>query len=112
MCCFVYQDLSEETITRILKEVEIPKYRPSEKVGYSVDLSDFNLSVSEPSSSLWSMWLSPCQCIETDEAAKKPDHVKMPLSSEEEREAIAQLEQAIATDRVTPGVDILHRSVF
>uniref|UniRef100_A0A8D0AU30 Ubiquitin-like modifier-activating enzyme 6 n=1 Tax=Sander lucioperca TaxID=283035 RepID=A0A8D0AU30_SANLU len=37
-------------------------------------------------------------CIETNEAAKKPDSMKMPLSSEEEREAITQLEQAIATD--------------
>lgn len=45
----------------------------------------------------------PFQCIETDEAAKKPDQIKMPLSSEEEREAITQLEQAIATDGVTAG---------
>lgn len=43
------------------------------------------------------------QCIETDETAKKPDMIKMPLSSEEEREAITQLEQAIATDGVTAG---------
>uniref|UniRef100_A0A671UIB1 Ubiquitin-like modifier-activating enzyme 6 n=1 Tax=Sparus aurata TaxID=8175 RepID=A0A671UIB1_SPAAU len=34
----------------------------------------------------------------TDETAKKPDLVKMPISSEEEREAISQLEEAIATD--------------
>ncbi|KAM4585473.1 ubiquitin-like modifier-activating enzyme 6 [Odontesthes bonariensis] len=66
------KDLSEEVVTRILSDVKIPEYRPSEK------------------------------CIETDESAKKPDHMKLPLSSEEEREAIAQLEQAIATDRVTP----------
>ncbi|KAK5866066.1 hypothetical protein PBY51_020283 [Eleginops maclovinus] len=64
-------DLSEEAVTRILSEVKIPEYRPSEK------------------------------SIETDETAKKPDSMKMPLSSEEEREAIAQLEQAIATDNVT-----------
>uniref|UniRef100_A0A672IN73 Ubiquitin-like modifier-activating enzyme 6 n=1 Tax=Salarias fasciatus TaxID=181472 RepID=A0A672IN73_SALFA len=38
-------------------------------------------------------------CIETDESAKKPDQMKMPVSSEEEREAIVQLEEAIATDR-------------
>uniref|UniRef100_A0A673C889 E1 ubiquitin-activating enzyme n=1 Tax=Sphaeramia orbicularis TaxID=375764 RepID=A0A673C889_9TELE len=43
--------------------------------------------------------------IETDETAKKPDQMKMPLSSEEEREAIMQLEKAIVTDcklRMTP----------
>lgn len=61
-------DVSEEAVTRILSEVKIPEYRPSQK------------------------------CIETDETAKKPDFMKMPLSSEEEREAIIQLEQAIATD--------------
>ncbi|KAM9362971.1 ubiquitin-like modifier-activating enzyme 6 [Symphorus nematophorus] len=66
------KDLSEEVVTRILSDVKIPEYRPSEK------------------------------CIETDETAKKPDQIKMPLSSEEEREAITQLEQAIATDSVTP----------
>ncbi|XP_029287138.1 ubiquitin-like modifier-activating enzyme 6 [Cottoperca gobio] len=65
------RDISEEEVTRILSEVNIPEYRPSEK------------------------------CIETDETAKKPDSLKLPLSSEEEREAIAQLEQAIATDGVT-----------
>uniref|UniRef100_A0AAX7VEJ0 Ubiquitin-like modifier-activating enzyme 6 n=1 Tax=Astatotilapia calliptera TaxID=8154 RepID=A0AAX7VEJ0_ASTCA len=66
------RDLSEEAITRILADVKIPEYRPSEK------------------------------CIETDETARKPDQIKMPLSSEEERDAITHLEQAIATDRVTP----------
>lgn len=65
------KEISEETVTRILSDVKIPEYRPSEK------------------------------CIETDETAKKPDQIKMPLSSEEEREAITQLEQAIATDSVT-----------
>lgn len=49
------------------------------------------------------MWICPFQCIETDETAKKPDQIKMPLSSEEEREAITQLEEAIATDSVTTG---------
>uniref|UniRef100_A0A8C7Z0C3 E1 ubiquitin-activating enzyme n=1 Tax=Oryzias sinensis TaxID=183150 RepID=A0A8C7Z0C3_9TELE len=39
--------------------------------------------------------------IVTDETAKKPDQMKMPLSSEEEREAIAQLEEAISTDEST-----------
>ncbi|XP_026159783.1 ubiquitin-like modifier-activating enzyme 6 isoform X2 [Mastacembelus armatus] len=65
-------DLSEEVVRRILSDVKIPEYRPSEK------------------------------CIETDETAKKPEQQKMPLSSEEEREAITQLLQAIAADRVTP----------
>ncbi|XP_038569435.1 ubiquitin-like modifier-activating enzyme 6 [Micropterus salmoides] len=65
------EDLSEEAVTRILSDVKIPEYRPAEK------------------------------CIVTDETAKKPDQIKMPLSSEEEREAITQLEQAIATDSVT-----------
>ncbi|XP_074544060.1 ubiquitin-like modifier-activating enzyme 6 [Halichoeres trimaculatus] len=65
------KDLSEETVARILSDIRIPEYRPSEK------------------------------CIETDETAKKPDQTKLPLSSEEEREAITQLEQAIASDNVT-----------
>lgn len=50
--------------------------------------------------------LCQLQSIETDETAKKPDQVKMPLSSEEEREAITQLENAIATNSVTPGKQI------
>ncbi|XP_029000723.1 ubiquitin-like modifier-activating enzyme 6 [Betta splendens] len=66
------KDLSKEAVTRILLGVSIPEYRPLEK------------------------------CIETDEAAKKPDQTKMPLTSEEERETIAQLEQAIAADSVSP----------
>uniref|UniRef100_A0A3B3DIT5 Ubiquitin-like modifier-activating enzyme 6 n=1 Tax=Oryzias melastigma TaxID=30732 RepID=A0A3B3DIT5_ORYME len=69
---FSEKDLSEDAVSKILSDVEIPEYRPSEK------------------------------CIETDETAKKPDQIKMPLSSEEEREAIAQLEQAISADGVTP----------
>uniref|UniRef100_A0A4W6BMX9 Ubiquitin like modifier activating enzyme 6 n=1 Tax=Lates calcarifer TaxID=8187 RepID=A0A4W6BMX9_LATCA len=64
-----YKDLSEETVSRILADVKIPEYRPSEK------------------------------CIETDETVKKPDQMKMPQSSEEEREAITQLEQAIAANK-------------
>uniref|UniRef100_A0A667Y7U3 Ubiquitin like modifier activating enzyme 6 n=1 Tax=Myripristis murdjan TaxID=586833 RepID=A0A667Y7U3_9TELE len=40
--------------------------------------------------------------LETDETAKKPDQMKMTLSSEEEREAITQLEEAIAANKVTP----------
>ncbi|KAM6942155.1 ubiquitin-like modifier-activating enzyme 6 isoform 1-T2 [Lycodopsis pacificus] len=65
------KDVTEEEVTRLLSDVKIPEYRPSEK------------------------------CIETNESAKKPDSMKLPLSSEEEREAITQLEQAIATDNVT-----------
>ncbi|XP_074486264.1 ubiquitin-like modifier-activating enzyme 6 [Sebastes fasciatus] len=65
------KDLSEEAVTRVLSDVRIPEYRPSQK------------------------------SIETDEAARKPDSAKMPLSSEEEREAISQLEEAIATDSAT-----------
>lgn len=49
------------------------------------------------------MYLILFQCIETDETVKKPDQMKMPQSSEEEREAITQLEQAIVTDCVTQG---------
>uniref|UniRef100_A0A8C9T4N7 E1 ubiquitin-activating enzyme n=1 Tax=Scleropages formosus TaxID=113540 RepID=A0A8C9T4N7_SCLFO len=40
--------------------------------------------------------------IETDEMAKKPDQTKLSVSSEEEREAIAQLERAICTQAITP----------
>jgi len=43
------------------------------------------------------------QRIETDETAKKPDQLKLSLSSEEERVAIAQLEEVLAADNVTPG---------
>uniref|UniRef100_A0A3B4VKA4 Ubiquitin-like modifier-activating enzyme 6 n=1 Tax=Seriola dumerili TaxID=41447 RepID=A0A3B4VKA4_SERDU len=46
------------------------------------------------------------KCIETDETVKKPDQMKMPQSSEEEREAITQLEQAIVADCVTPSLQM------
>ncbi|KAM9793063.1 ubiquitin-like modifier-activating enzyme 6 [Neosynchiropus ocellatus] len=65
-------DLAEDGVTEILSSITIPAYQPSEKN------------------------------IVTDEAAKKPDQIKMPVSSEEEREAITQLERAIAADGVTP----------
>ncbi|MGH0174024.1 UNVERIFIED_CONTAM: hypothetical protein FKN15_069508 [Acipenser sinensis] len=39
--------------------------------------------------------------IETDESARKPDQTKLAVSSEEEREAIGQLEEAIAAAAVT-----------
>uniref|UniRef100_A0A6Q2Y6G8 Ubiquitin-activating enzyme E1 C-terminal domain-containing protein n=1 Tax=Esox lucius TaxID=8010 RepID=A0A6Q2Y6G8_ESOLU len=65
-------DLSQQAVSRILSEITIPEYRPAEKR------------------------------IETDENVKKPDQMKLSVSSEEEREAIAQLEEAIAADHVTP----------
>uniref|UniRef100_A0AAR2K070 Ubiquitin-activating enzyme E1 C-terminal domain-containing protein n=1 Tax=Pygocentrus nattereri TaxID=42514 RepID=A0AAR2K070_PYGNA len=42
--------------------------------------------------------------IETDETAKKPDQLKLTVSSEEEREAISQLEEVITSEnlRMTP----------
>lgn len=43
------------------------------------------------------------QSVETDETAKKPDLIKMPVNSEEEREAITHLEQAISTGGITSG---------
>ncbi|XP_058497315.1 ubiquitin-like modifier-activating enzyme 6 [Solea solea] len=66
------KDLSKEAVTRILSEIKIPEYRPSEKY------------------------------VETDESARKPEQMKMSQSSEEEREAITQLQQAIAADSATP----------
>lgn len=47
LCDCVFQDLSEEAITRILADVKIPEYRPSEKVSCSVDLN-FTLSNKPP----------------------------------------------------------------
>lgn len=55
------------------------------------------------------LWLCPVQSIETDERVKKPDQIKAPVSSEEEREAIMHLEQAIASDGVTPGESTVRR---
>ncbi|XP_018593819.1 ubiquitin-like modifier-activating enzyme 6 isoform X2 [Scleropages formosus] len=66
------KDLSEEEVARILSGMKIPEYKPAEKR------------------------------IETDEMAKKPDQTKLSVSSEEEREAIAQLERAICTQAITP----------
>ncbi|XP_061535073.1 ubiquitin-like modifier-activating enzyme 6 isoform X2 [Phycodurus eques] len=64
------KDLCEQAVAEILSHLKIPEYQPSVK------------------------------SIETDEAAKKPDQLKMPLSSEEERAAIRQLQHAIAGDVV------------
>ncbi|XP_067106739.1 ubiquitin-like modifier-activating enzyme 6 [Osmerus mordax] len=69
---YLEKDLSQEAVARILSHIKIPEYRPAEKR------------------------------IETDETAKKPDQLKLSLSSEEERVAIAQLEEVIAADNVTP----------
>ncbi|CAL8331686.1 unnamed protein product [Merluccius merluccius] len=66
------KDQCEEGVARVLREVTVPEYKPSEKP------------------------------IETDESAKKPDQMKLALSSEEEREAITQLEGAIAASHVSP----------
>lgn len=43
------------------------------------------------------------QSVETDETAKKPDLIKMPVNSEEERDAITHLEQAISIGGITSG---------
>lgn len=72
------KDVSEEVVCRILTDFAIPDYQPTEK------------------------------SIETDEAAKKPDHIKLPVSSEEEREAIVQLEKTLATNCIT--TETLHMS--
>ncbi|KAK7929426.1 hypothetical protein WMY93_005821 [Mugilogobius chulae] len=65
------KDLSEEVVGRILSDVTIPEYQPTDK------------------------------SIVTDETAKKPDQIKLTTSSEEEREAIEQLDKAIATNCIT-----------
>uniref|UniRef100_A0A8K9URQ2 Ubiquitin-like modifier-activating enzyme 6 n=1 Tax=Oncorhynchus mykiss TaxID=8022 RepID=A0A8K9URQ2_ONCMY len=66
------KDLSQEAVSRMLSEITVPEYRPAEKR------------------------------IETDENVKKPDQMKLSVSSEEEREAIAQLEEVITAGHVTP----------
>uniref|UniRef100_A0A3P8UXM3 Ubiquitin-like modifier-activating enzyme 6 n=1 Tax=Cynoglossus semilaevis TaxID=244447 RepID=A0A3P8UXM3_CYNSE len=76
------KDISREAVTRILSDVKIPEYRPSQKY------------------------------VETDETAKRPDHTKMPQSSEEEREAFSQLQQAIDANCVTPGNLQMHPLQF
>uniref|UniRef100_A0A8C1PNZ7 Ubiquitin-like modifier-activating enzyme 6 n=1 Tax=Cyprinus carpio TaxID=7962 RepID=A0A8C1PNZ7_CYPCA len=58
-----------------------------------------------------SIWVSklevpeyrPAEKVSTDETVKKPDQLKMTVSSEEEREAISQLQEAISSNSVTPG---------
>ncbi|XP_062865242.1 ubiquitin-like modifier-activating enzyme 6 [Trichomycterus rosablanca] len=65
------EDLCYEAVSRVLAEVKVPEYKPAEKH------------------------------IETDETVKKPDQIKLMVSSEEEREAISQLEKAL-TSGFTP----------
>lgn len=66
------EQLSYEDVSRVLAEVDVPEYKPAEKH------------------------------IETDETVKKPDQLKITVSSEEEREAISQLQEAINSNLVTP----------
>uniref|UniRef100_A0A673KU96 Ubiquitin-like modifier-activating enzyme 6 n=1 Tax=Sinocyclocheilus rhinocerous TaxID=307959 RepID=A0A673KU96_9TELE len=64
------EQLSYEAVSSVLAEVEVPEYKPAEKH------------------------------IETDETVKKPDQLKMTVSSEEERQAISQLQEAIISKRL------------
>ncbi|XP_077877477.1 ubiquitin-like modifier-activating enzyme 6 isoform X4 [Ictidomys tridecemlineatus] len=66
---FLEKDLSTEALLSILSEVKIQEFKPSNKV------------------------------VQTDETARKPDHV--PISSEDERNAIFQLEKAISSNEAT-----------
>lgn len=34
----LYQDVTEEEVTRLLSDVKIPEYRPSEKVSFATEL--------------------------------------------------------------------------
>ncbi|KAF4013022.1 hypothetical protein G4228_004456 [Cervus hanglu yarkandensis] len=66
---FTEEDLSADTLLNILSEVKIQEFKPSDKV------------------------------VQTDETARKPDHV--PVSSEDERNAVFQLEKAISSNEAT-----------
>ncbi|XP_051822587.1 ubiquitin-like modifier-activating enzyme 6 [Antechinus flavipes] len=66
---FTEKDLSVEIFSNILSKLEIPEFKPSNKV------------------------------VQTDETARKPDHV--PVSSEDERNAVFQLEKAISSSEAT-----------
>lgn len=68
---YTEKSLSFEAILSVLSGVDVPEYKPSEKH------------------------------IETDESIKKPDQMKMTVSSEEEREAITQLQEAIDSNFIT-----------
>ncbi|KAF3825158.1 hypothetical protein GH733_005792 [Mirounga leonina] len=66
---FREEDLSADALLNILSEVKIQEFKPSNKV------------------------------VQTDETARKPDHV--PISSEDERNAVFQLEKAISSNKAT-----------
>ncbi|KAM6220901.1 ubiquitin-like modifier-activating enzyme 6 [Rhynchocyon petersi] len=66
---FTEKDLSPDALFSILSNIKIEEFKPSKKV------------------------------VQTDEAARKPDHV--PISSEEERTAIFQLKRAISSNEAT-----------
>uniref|UniRef100_A0A8C6RNF2 Ubiquitin-like modifier-activating enzyme 6 n=1 Tax=Nannospalax galili TaxID=1026970 RepID=A0A8C6RNF2_NANGA len=63
------KDLSMDTLISILSEVKIQEFKPSNKV------------------------------VQTDETARKPDHV--PVSSEDERNAVFQLEKVVSSNEAT-----------
>ncbi|KAM9677988.1 ubiquitin-like modifier-activating enzyme 6 isoform 1-T1 [Trichechus inunguis] len=66
---FTEKDLSADALLDILSDVKIQEFKPSNKV------------------------------VQTDETARKPDHV--PISGEDERNAIFQLEKAISSNEAT-----------
>ncbi|XP_045387608.1 ubiquitin-like modifier-activating enzyme 6 isoform X2 [Lemur catta] len=63
------EDLSADALLSILSEIKVQEFKPSNKV------------------------------VQTDETARKPDHV--PISSEDERNAAFQLEKAILSNEAT-----------
>ncbi|XP_056620509.1 ubiquitin-like modifier-activating enzyme 6 isoform X1 [Triplophysa dalaica] len=65
------KSLSYEAVSRVLAGVDVPEYKPAEKH------------------------------IETDESIKKPDQVKVTVSSEQERVAISQLQETISLNFIT-----------
>ncbi|XP_031198770.1 ubiquitin-like modifier-activating enzyme 6 [Mastomys coucha] len=66
---FSEKDLSVDSLMDILSEVKIQEFKPSNKV------------------------------VQTDETARKPDHV--PVSSEDERNAVFQLEKVLSSNKAT-----------
>ncbi|XP_028832160.1 ubiquitin-like modifier-activating enzyme 6 isoform X2 [Denticeps clupeoides] len=79
---YTQKDLSFEAVSAALSAVKVPEYLPAEKR------------------------------IETDETVKKPDQLKLTVSSEEERVAITQLEDMINTHSVTTGNLQTHKPVY
>ncbi|TSO98576.1 Ubiquitin-like modifier-activating enzyme 6 [Bagarius yarrelli] len=68
------KNLSCEAVARVLAEVDIPEYKPAEKH------------------------------IETDETVRKSDHLKLTVSSEEEREVISHLERSLTSGFTPEGM--------